>query len=160
MVTVLTILHIIVCVFLIFVVLLQAGKGGGMGLAFGSGQAATMFGGSGAGNLLTRVTAATAIVFMLTSLTLAYLASKGGRSDWLKDVERTSDAQAKREAAAMQKLASDAGPKAEAPQPPAPASSEAPATPATPAEESKPETPAPEKAPAKAEEKPADKAAE
>src|SRR5262249_32689240 len=135
------------------------------GLAFGSGQAATMFGGSGAGNLLTRVTAATAIVFMLTSLTLAYLASKGGRSDWLKDVERTSDAQAKREAAAMQKLASDAGPKAEGPQAPAPkseapASSEAPATPATPVEERKPETPAPEKAPAKAEEKPADKASD
>ena len=66
MTTLITILHIFVCVFLILVVLLQAGKGGGMGMAFSGGSSNTVFGGSGAGNFLTRLTAITAIVFMLT----------------------------------------------------------------------------------------------
>jgi preprotein translocase subunit SecG len=55
--TLLDILHIFVCGILMFVVLLQQGKGGGMGAAFGSGGAAQVFGGRGAGNLLTRATA-------------------------------------------------------------------------------------------------------
>ena len=50
-----SIVHIVVCVILMFVVLLQQGKGGGMGSAFG-GASAQVFGGSGAGNLLTRAT--------------------------------------------------------------------------------------------------------
>src|SRR4029079_9633651 len=55
--TFLTIIHILVCVFLILVVLLQAGKGGGMGIAFGGGGGSqTVFGSSGAGNFLTRLT--------------------------------------------------------------------------------------------------------
>ena len=55
--TFLTIVHLIVCVFLILVVLLQAGKGGGMGIAFGGGGGSqTVFGSSGAGNFLTRLT--------------------------------------------------------------------------------------------------------
>ena len=45
MVTLITIIHVLVCVFLILVVLLKAGKGGGMGLAFGSSGAQTVFGG-------------------------------------------------------------------------------------------------------------------
>ena len=68
MITFLTILHVIVCLFLILVVLLQAGKGGGMGIAFGGGGSQTVFGSSGAGNFLTRLTSITAVLFMLTSL--------------------------------------------------------------------------------------------
>ena len=61
MITFLTVLHVIVCVFLILVVLLQAGKGGGMGIAFGGGGGSqTVFGSSGAGNFLTRLTSITA----------------------------------------------------------------------------------------------------
>ena len=73
MVIVVTIIHIIVSIGLILVVLLQTGKGAEMGAVFG-GSSATIFGSSGAGNLLTRVTAGMAIVFMMTSLTLGYFA--------------------------------------------------------------------------------------
>ena len=61
-----------------FVVLIQQGKGGGMGSAFG-GASAQVFGGSGAGNLLTRATAICAAVFMLTSVALAHEASSQDR---------------------------------------------------------------------------------
>jgi preprotein translocase subunit SecG len=67
-----TILHLIACVFLILVVLLQTGKGAEMGAVFGGGGGSTLFGASGAGNFLTKLTTATAIVFFLTSLFLAY----------------------------------------------------------------------------------------
>jgi preprotein translocase subunit SecG len=70
--TFITILHVIACVFLILVVLLQTGKGAEMGAVFGGGGSQTIFGASGAGNLLTKLTTATAIVFFLTSLTLAW----------------------------------------------------------------------------------------
>src|SRR5262245_8047261 len=107
MVTIVTILHIFVCVFLILVVLLQAGKGGGMGLAFGSSGAQTVFGGSGAGNFLTKLTAGTAVVFMLTSLTLAYFAS-AQEGTWLEEHEKQTLEQKKREKAARDKLAAPA----------------------------------------------------
>jgi preprotein translocase subunit SecG len=74
MFTVITIIHILSCVFLVLVVLLQAGKGADMGAVFG-GSSSTVFGSSGAGNLLTKLTTATAIVFMITSLGLTYFSS-------------------------------------------------------------------------------------
>jgi preprotein translocase subunit SecG len=76
--TFLNIVHIFVCLFLILVVLLQQGRGGGMGSAFG-GATAQVFGGRGAGNFMTRLTAICAVVFMATSISLAYLASSGDR---------------------------------------------------------------------------------
>ncbi|MBS2016681.1 MAG: preprotein translocase subunit SecG [Deltaproteobacteria bacterium] len=77
--TFVNIIHIFVCLVLMGVVLLQQGKGGGMGSAFG-GASAQVFGGSGAGNILTRATAVCAGVFMLTSVTLAYMSSSGDRA--------------------------------------------------------------------------------
>src|SRR5262245_46198501 len=77
MTTLLTIIHVFVCAFLILVVLLQAGKGGGMGIAFGGGGGSqTVFGSSGAGNFLTRLTSITAVIFMITSLVLAHNSSQ------------------------------------------------------------------------------------
>jgi preprotein translocase subunit SecG len=76
--TLLSIIHVTVCVFLILVVLLQQGRGGGMGSAFG-GATAQVFGGRGAGNFLTRLTGICAAIFMLTSIGLAYLSSAGDR---------------------------------------------------------------------------------
>ena len=70
----LIILHIIVCLVLILIVLLQAGKGADMGAAFG-GSSQTVFGSSGAGTFLGKMTAGVAILFMLTSLALTYSAS-------------------------------------------------------------------------------------
>jgi preprotein translocase subunit SecG len=75
LVTFIDILHVLICVFLILVVLLQQGKGGGMGSAFGGGAATQVFGGSGAGNLLTRATAVSAALFMITAVSLAFLGS-------------------------------------------------------------------------------------
>jgi preprotein translocase subunit SecG len=76
--TLLDIIHISVCLFLMLVVLLQQGKGGGMGAAFGGGTQ-QVFGGRGAGNILTRATAVCAGIFMLTSVSLAYVSSSGDR---------------------------------------------------------------------------------
>ncbi len=75
LVTLITILHVLVCVFLILVILLQAGKDAGMGLAFGSGGSGTVFGGRGAGSFLGKVTAACAGIFFVTSLVLSFAAS-------------------------------------------------------------------------------------
>jgi len=66
-----------VCIFLIAVVLLQRGKGAEIGAVFGSGASSTVFGGRGAGNFLTKLTTASAAVFMGTSLTLSYLWTVG-----------------------------------------------------------------------------------
>jgi preprotein translocase subunit SecG len=71
--------HVFVCLVLIGVVLLQQGKGGGVGAAFG-GASAQVFGGRGAGNILTRATAICAAIFMITSVTLAYRSSAGDRA--------------------------------------------------------------------------------
>jgi len=73
----LTVIHIVVCLFLIAVVLLQSGKGAEMGAAFG-GSSQTLFGSRGAASFLGKMTTVAAIVFMLTSLTLAVVTSKGG----------------------------------------------------------------------------------
>lgn len=77
--TFLDIVHIFVCLFLMLVVLLQQGKSGGMGSALGGGATQQVFGGRGAGNLLTRATAICAGIFMLTSVSLAYVSSSGDR---------------------------------------------------------------------------------
>jgi len=66
-------LHFIVCFVLIAVVLLQRGKGSDLGASLGGGSANTIFGSRGAGNFLTKITTASAITFMATSLTLSYL---------------------------------------------------------------------------------------
>ncbi len=77
--TFVSIIHIFVCLVLMGVVLLQQGKGGGMGAAFG-GATTQVFGGRGAGNILTRATAICAAVFMVTSVVLAYMSSSGDRA--------------------------------------------------------------------------------
>jgi preprotein translocase subunit SecG len=76
LITFVTILHVFVCVFLILIILLQAGKGGGMGAAFGGAGAQTVFGGRGAQTFLGKVTSVSAFLFMVTSLTLAYNSSR------------------------------------------------------------------------------------
>jgi len=75
MIIAVTIIHIVVSIGLILVVLLQTGKGAEVGAVFG-GSSSTIFGSSGAGNFLTRLTTGMAIVFMLTSLMLGYFAGK------------------------------------------------------------------------------------
>jgi preprotein translocase subunit SecG len=69
----LIIVHILVCIALIMIVLLQTGKGADMGAAFGGGSSQTLFGSTGASTFLSKATTAAAVIFMLTSLGLAYL---------------------------------------------------------------------------------------
>ena len=72
---IITVIHIIVCFALILIVLIQAGKGAEMGAAFG-GASQTVFGSSGAMGFLTKLTTFAAIIFMITSLLLAFISSR------------------------------------------------------------------------------------
>ncbi len=76
----LTTIHIIVSITLVVIVLLQAGKGADLGATFGTGSSQSLFGAGGGGSFLGKLTAGAAIVFMVTSLSLAYLSGKTGGS--------------------------------------------------------------------------------
>ena len=71
----LTVLHVMVCLVLVVVVLLQHRKGADIGAVFGASN--TVFGSRGAGNFLTRLTTGAALLFMVTSLLLSYIANTG-----------------------------------------------------------------------------------
>jgi preprotein translocase subunit SecG len=80
-----TILHIIVCLFLVLVVLAQQGKGQDLASAFGGAGSQTAFGARGTATLLSKITAGAAILFMVTSLMLSYLRPVGGQRTVLPD---------------------------------------------------------------------------
>ena len=89
--TFLSILHIAVALFLILVVLLQAGKGAAMGASLGAAGSQAMFGSSGSGNFLTKLTTGAAIIFMVTSLSLAVISTHKDKSSVIDAVEGTTD---------------------------------------------------------------------
>jgi preprotein translocase subunit SecG len=70
---ILIVIHVIVSIALILIVLLQTGKGADMGAAFGGGASQTLFGSTGASTFLGKATTVAAVVFMITSLALAYM---------------------------------------------------------------------------------------
>lgn len=78
--TLITVVHYVVCVFLIGVILLQAGKGADIGAAFGSGGSQTVFGARGPATFLNKMTIGAAVLFLLTSITLAQFAKKDAGS--------------------------------------------------------------------------------
>ncbi len=79
--TLLFVLQVIVAVTLIGLILIQHGKGADAGAAFGSGSSSTVFGSSGSGSFLTKVTTGLVILFLGNSLLLAYLASQNMRQE-------------------------------------------------------------------------------
>ena len=86
--TILIILHVFVCIALIMIVLFQSGKGADMGAAFGGGSSNTLFGSTGASTFLSKATTVAAVVFMLTSLSLAYMSShRTGTESVMQDVK-------------------------------------------------------------------------
>ena len=78
MIILITIVHIIVCLILVVVVLLQSGKAADLAGAFGGMGSQTVFGPRGSATVLSKATTISAILFMLTSLTLSILATRGG----------------------------------------------------------------------------------
>jgi preprotein translocase subunit SecG len=80
MTIILTIIHVIVCFFLIVVVLLQSGKAADLAGAFGGMGSQTAFGPRGSATLLSKATTLAAAIFMVTSLSLAILATRGAAS--------------------------------------------------------------------------------
>ena len=97
MYAVLLFIHVLTCAALMLVVLLQSGKGGGLAGTFGSAGATTLFGGRGAGSMLSKATAVLGGLFMVTSLTLALLtgtvAKTGGKGILQRARERAGTEQ-------------------------------------------------------------------
>lgn len=89
MLTAVIILHVIVSIFLVIVVLLQAGKGASIGAAFGGASSQTLFGSAGPATFLAKITAACAVIFMITSLYLTYMAASRATGTIMKDVPAT-----------------------------------------------------------------------
>ena len=85
--TLITVVHVLAAFCLILTVLLQAGKGAAMGSGLGGGSSQTMFGSSGAGNFLTKLTTGIAILFMVTSLTLATFSNQNKSSSVIQGIE-------------------------------------------------------------------------
>ncbi len=93
MYTLAVVVHVMVCFLMIASILLQSGKGAEIGAAFG-GSSQTVFGSRGPGTFLSKVTVATAIIFMLTSLSLAVLSKERTFSSTVIDVNKQESAPA------------------------------------------------------------------
>jgi len=87
-------MHVVVCIALIMIVLLQTGKGADMGAAFGGGSSQTLFGSSGASTFLGKATTVAAVIFMLTSLGLAYMSTQRGGDSIMMDQKPPIEQQA------------------------------------------------------------------
>ncbi|AGF77362.1 protein translocase subunit secG [Desulfocapsa sulfexigens DSM 10523] len=100
MLTLLTIAHVAVCFFLIVIVLLQHGKGADAGAAFGGGGSSqSLFGSEGPVPLLNKITTASAIVFMVTSVSLAYISSTSSTGSLMNVVPQATMVEEKKESA-------------------------------------------------------------
>lgn len=107
MIIALTTLHVLVSFFLVAVVLLQSGKGAEMGASFGSSGSQSVFGAGGGTTFLSKMTTGAAIIFMLTSLTLAYVSGQPASSSIMSGKGKP--------------VAADKSPQAQQPAAPAPA---------------------------------------
>ena len=106
-----TVVHILVCIFLIAVVLLQSGKSADIAAAFGGMGSQTAFGTRTAATVLSKATTWAAVVFMLTSITLSIFASRRGTSNGsVLSGTTTTSAPAKRAPAPVQKPAPEPQP--------------------------------------------------
>jgi preprotein translocase subunit SecG len=90
--TLLIVLHVVVCLFLVAIVLLQHGKGADIGATFG-GSSQSLFGSEGPLPLLNKITTAAAVIFMLTSVALAYISSHTGTGSVMSDLAKPEPVQ-------------------------------------------------------------------
>ena len=93
MYTFLLVIHVIVSLFLIFIILIQSGKGEGLADVFGGGSSQTTIFGSRTSTFLTKATTVCAILFMITCVSLAFLSRKRGASVVQRELikEQTAD---------------------------------------------------------------------
>jgi preprotein translocase subunit SecG len=103
-----TVLHVFLCIFLVLIILLQPGKGGDVGAAFGGGGGGSMFGPRGPATLLSRATTTVAVLFMVTSVGLALMSDQSTLSD--ADVEGLLNAEDEAPDYAMPRSVSDDAP--------------------------------------------------
>lgn len=123
-------LHIIVCLFLILVVLLQQGKGADLSV-FGGGSTQTAFGARGAATLLHKLTVGSFVVFILTTMGIAMMLGTGGTASVIDDeAETAAPAVPAPPAEVPEETARPAAPAVEEPAAPAPEDT-APGTPPT-----------------------------
>jgi preprotein translocase subunit SecG len=114
--TLIVILHVVVSIAMILVILLQTGKGSDIGAVFGGGSSQTLFGSTGPTSFLSKLTAGAAILFMLTSLFLAYFSGGGSARSLMNSGAPVSTAPAQAPVAAPQAPgAAPAGPPAAPP---------------------------------------------
>ena len=92
MITILTIIHILVCLFLVSIVLLQHGKGADIGATFGGGGQ-SLFGTEGPVPMLNKITTAAAVIFMVTSISLAYISAHRTTSSVMGDYSAPAPAE-------------------------------------------------------------------
>ncbi len=90
MLTIVLMIHFLVSLLLVLLVLLQQGKGASVGASFGGGASNTLFGSRGPASFLMKLTGGMAVIFFITSLTLACLAAKSARSELASPVSETS----------------------------------------------------------------------
>ncbi len=140
----LTIIHLTVSIALIAVVLLQSGKGAEMGATFGAGGSQSVFGAGGGTTFMSKLTTSAAIIFMLTSLTLAYLSGHTSGSSVMASKAKAQQKSPAPAAPAMPGQPATPGQPAAAPgQPAAPAQQGAPAK--NPAQQTQPVAPTQQK---------------
>lgn len=132
-------IHVAVCIALIMIVLFQTGKGADLGAAFGGGSSQTLFGSAGASTFLSKATTIAAVVFMITSLSLAYLAGQRGTTSIMDEVKTPVEQSAAPAAPPATPVAENNAAPTEGSAPVA----QAPATPAAPAAAPATETSAP-----------------
>jgi preprotein translocase subunit SecG len=94
MLTLVTIVHVIVCIFLVITILFQFGKGASLGSSFGGSGGQALHTTSGPMSILSKATIACAVIFMLTSLYLTYVVSAPGSSSVMKSVRSVKEAPA------------------------------------------------------------------
>jgi len=94
MIPIFSVIHVLVCLFLVVIVLLQHGKGADIGATFGGGN--TVFGSEGPVPMLNKVTTVAAVIFMLTSISLAYLSAKSGTGSIMEQAPITAPAPAEK----------------------------------------------------------------
>ena len=98
MIILLTTVHVIVCLFLVVVVLLQSGKAADLAGAFGGMGSQTVFGPRGSATVLSKATTIAAALFMITSLSLSLISSRGGSSPSILDKAKKAPANQKQAA--------------------------------------------------------------